>query len=429
MKKNRLIRNMMIFCLCVIVIELFAMLAMKIFREKRIDHSYVLNDTIKTSDGYISIGESDFNNSDFEKEKIYDYENRRYIATQALISKRDNNLNLLWESKYDSEYDSTFNSVIEKDGYFIAVGSLVKNKDSIKDNVRAGLIVKFDKDGRIIWNKTYSVLSDTKLNKIIIDDDNYVVIGQSIYENMELGTHITGGGIIVRYDDDGNVLASNNYGGNKSGSFNDIIKVDDGYIVCGKDAVNYGIVIKFKKDFNREEKDLNLISDKIIWHRTYSNTDTVGFTSMSVFEDKLYVVGALNTSNEKDSEGNIKFKYDAGFVTYNMSGKELGKVTLGRDKHHTFTSSIILDNALYLIMQKDVDTYYDSGKENSVLLKYNLTDNEKKEFTELKDFTDSNDYVIKKIILMDNQILLNGTENNTCNLYGCDYKPVIKYYK
>ena len=62
---------------------------------------------------------------------------------------------------------------------------------------------------------------------------------------MEIGNHDTGGGIIIKYDYDGNIIWTNNFGGNKSGIFNDIVKVDDGYICVGKDAYNYGMIVKF----------------------------------------------------------------------------------------------------------------------------------------------------------------------------------------
>ena len=47
------------------------------------------------------------------------------------------------------------------------------------------------------------------------------------------------------FDYNGEVVWKNNFGGNKSGSFNDIVVVSDGYIVCGKDGANYGLIVKF----------------------------------------------------------------------------------------------------------------------------------------------------------------------------------------
>ena len=265
-KKNKLFKRILIIGSIIVIFELIAMFIVKILRERNIDHIDTINDLISVSDGYIAVGVSDFDGSNSVDKKIYEYtdstskEKSNIITNQSKIAKYDKDMKLVWETTYNNKYDSTFYSVLEVSDGYIAVGSLVSKYEQIEINVRDGLIVKFDLSGKVIWHKTYHVLSDTEFYKIIDDgDDNYVVIGQSIYENMEMGSHITGGGIIVRYDKDGNLLAHNNYGGNKSGSFNDIIKVNDGYIVCGKDATNYGIVVKYKKDFNREETDTNLI--------------------------------------------------------------------------------------------------------------------------------------------------------------------------
>ena len=439
-KNNQLIKNnkfntikkIAIICVVIVVIELIAMLALKLFRERNIDHIDAINDLIEISDGYIAVGISDFYNSKSVNAKIYEYinsttkEKSNIIANQSKIAKYDKNMNLIWENTFENKYDSTFYSVLKVDDGYIAVGSIISRYEQIEINTRDGLIVKFGLDGQVKWHKTYHVLSDTEFYKIIDDgDNNFVVIGQSIYENMEVGSHITGGGIIVRYDKDGNMLAHNNYGGNKSGSFNDILKVKDGYIVCGKDATNYGILIKFKKDFNRDDKDTNLITKKIIWQRTYSNTDTVGFSAMALNKDIIYVVGAINTSNEKDDKGNTKFKYDAGIVLYNTSGKYLGKYSIEDNTYHRFNSLILEDDNLILTGLLDYDSINKTDKQESMVYKFNIKDNK---FMDKKVFNSNNDYIISKIIKLDKNIII-GSSKTKCSIYGCEYEPIISIYK
>lgn len=423
--KKKLIKKIVIVCIAIILIELVAMLIIKITRERSIDHVDLVNDLIKVSDGYISVGMSDFNDSKTIDKKIYEYtdsttkKKTNIIANQAKIAKLDQDMNLVWENTIKNKYDSTFYSVLEVSDGFIAVGSLVGKYEQIEVDTRDAIIVKYDLSGNLLWYKTYSVLSDTEFYKVIDDGDgNLVVIGQSIYENMELGNHTTGGGIIVRYDKDGNMLDHNNYGGNKSGSFNDIIKVSDGYLVCGKDALNYGILVKFKKDFNRDEKDTNLISKKVLWQRTYSNTDNIGFTRMILLDKTIYVVGAINVSNEKDDDGNTKFKYDAGIVLYNTSGKYLGKYSIENDTHHRFNSVILSDKELILTGLMDVDN---RESKDSLVMKFDL---ENKKFTDIE----KKDYLINKIVELDNKYLI-GASQTKCSLYGCEYEPLIKEYK
>ena len=430
-KESKLLKKLVIICIVIILVELITMLIMKISRERDIDHLDAINDIIKVDDGYITVGTSDFNNSKTIDSKIYEYtdtttnKKSNIIANQSKIAKYDNNMKLVWENTFDNSYDSTFYSVLKVNDGYIAVGSLVSRYEQIEINVRDALIVKFDNNGKMVWHKTYHVLSDTEFYKIIDDgNDNVVVIGQSIYENMEVGSHITGGGIIVRYDKDGNVLAHNNYGGNKSGSFNDIIKVDDGYIICGKDASNYGIVIKFKKDFDRDPKDLNLITKKLMWQRSYANTDSIGFSGMVIKDNIIYTVGAINISNEKDKDGKDIFKYDAGIVLHNTKGKYLGKYSIGEDVHHRFNSVILDNDKLILTGLLDVDNRK-KDKQDSFVMEYILKDNS---FSNKKVLSSENDYIVNKIVELDKKILV-GTSKSDCGLYGCEYEPIIKEFK
>ena len=428
MKKKKWIKKVVILCVVIIIIELIAMLIMKIVRERNIDHFDNLNDVILVDDGYVGVGESDFDNSKFVSKKYYQHTDtitkakERILANQAKIAKYDKDMNTVWESTIDNKYDSTFYSVIKVDDGYLAVGSYVEEYQQIDANTRNAILVKYDLNGKILWYKDYSVLSDTEFYKIIDDgNDNYVIIGQSIYENMEMGTHTTGGGIIVRYDKDGNLLAHNNYGGNKSGSFNDIIKVDDGYIVCGKDAVNYGIVIKFKKDFDREESDRELISKKIMWNRTYSNTDEKGFTGIVLNNNTLYTIGAVNVSKDKDKDDKPIYKYDAGIVLYNTTGKYLGKYSLEEDVHHRFNSVIQSEEELILTGINDVDNKKE--KNGSMIVKYNLSDNK------FSDKKIKDNYYISKITKLNNKLLIIGNSDNNCGLLGCEYKSIIEEYK
>lgn len=429
---SKLFKKIGIICGIVLVLELIIMLSMKIIRERNIDHVDALYDLIKADDGYIGVGISDFSSSDNINTKIYEYtdsttkDKQNIIANQSRIAKYDSNFNLLWEKTYDNKYDSTFYNVLKVDDGYIAVGSLVSKYEQIEVNTRDALIVKYDSNGKELWHQTYHVLSDTEFYKAIDDGDgNIVVIGQSIYENMEMGSHITGGGIIVRYDKDGNLLAHNNYGGNKSGSFNDIIKVDDGYIVCGKDATNYGIVVKYKKDFNRDSKDTTLISNKIAWQRTYSNTDNIGFSGMVINKDIIYVVGAVNVSNEKDDKGNTKFKYDAGIVLYSLKGKQLDYYSIGDKTYHRFNSVILDNDNLILTGILDVDAVIKGSKQESMVMKFNLTD---KKFSDKQIYQNDVDYGINKIVKLDKNIII-GSSKTKCGLYGCDYEPIIKVYE
>lgn len=185
-------------------------------------------------------------------------------------------------------------------------------------------------EGNVLWSKNYQVLGDTEFKKILVLEDGFLVVGQSIYENLEIGNHDTGGGIIVKYDFDGNILWKNNFGGNKSGIFNDVVALDDGYIAVGKDALNYGMIVKFDKDGNR------------LFVKNYEYTDPIGMSDVELKDDKLYIASAYNTSEEKDEERNIIYQYDACIFVYDLNGELLDIYSLGGDLEDRFNSLLYL---------------------------------------------------------------------------------------
>lgn len=434
-KKLKLLKKIIIGCVAIIVLELVVMLGTYIYRENKIDYSDGLNDIQKIDNGYIAVGYSNFRNSATISKKTYSHiieetgEKENVIANQARIVKYDDDMNLLWEATFPCEYDSTFYNVLAVEDGYVAVGSYIYDYEQIDLNTRDGLIVKYDLNGKILWHKNYQVLGDTEFLNIIESDGNYIVIGQSIYENMEIGNHINGGGIILRYSKDGELLAKNNFGGNKSGVFNDIVEVEDGYIVCGRDATNYGIVAKFKKDFDRQEDDKNLITKKITWVRTYSNTDDAGFTSIAINDNKIYLTGAVNVSNQKDAEGKPIFKYDAGIVVYDMKGKYLDKYAFGGSESDRYNGMYMnKDNiiAIGVTTSSDIDipSYPKYETKTGILVKYNLDG----EILEKTYFGGEKEDILTRIIKVDDKYLVIGTTNSNRGLFGYDYQPLINLY-
>ena len=68
-KRKKLIRNIVIICSLIVIIELIIMLFIKIKRERDIVYYDGLNNVIRIDEGYVGVGESDFKNSEFIKTK------------------------------------------------------------------------------------------------------------------------------------------------------------------------------------------------------------------------------------------------------------------------------------------------------------------------------------------------------------------------
>ena len=253
---KRRFKLVLIISVLIIVIELIAMYLINVNKNSALTFIDSYNSIRDYDDYYLASGSSNFKYSRYNDSFIYEYTDtniegnpkREAYAEQAKLVKYDKELNIIFESTFMGDYDSTFYDAISVGNDIYAVGSYIYEESQISLRTRDGLFVKYNENGEMEWFKNFQILGDTEFKRIMYVDDGFIVVGQSIYENMEIGNHVTGGGIIIKYDMDGNIVWNNNFGGNKSGIFNDVIKVDDGYICVGKDAVNYGLIVKFSLD-------------------------------------------------------------------------------------------------------------------------------------------------------------------------------------
>ncbi|MEG1495696.1 MAG: hypothetical protein RR406_05350 [Bacilli bacterium] len=317
----------------IIVLELGYLGVMKIISLSKSSY-YEVNQGIDFSgDDLILAGSSDF--------KYSNSVNYTKGLEKGRLAKYDKNDKLIWERVYDEGNNSTFSAVKTLNDGYLVVGSAEFTTYQIDNKIREGIIVKYDKDGKKLWEQRYQALSNTKFLDILVEADGYVVIGQSIYENMELGNHETGGGIIVKYDLTGKKLWEGNYGGNKSGIFNDIVKVNNGYVVVGRDSKDTGIVVFFDE------------AGKKKWSRNYSYTDTEGFQALAVKDNYLYVVGSkkvwTDTGNEEADSNRVTKNTEALIVKYDMNGKMYFEKAFGGNGYERYQDVLIEGDQLYLV--------------------------------------------------------------------------------
>ena len=113
---------------------------------------------IETKNGYIAVG--------------YTWSNGKGYNDGCIV-KIDKSGNLIWDKTFgDSDEDDLFSIKETKDGY-IAVG-FTKSKGKGKED---GWIVKIDKSGNLIWDKTFGGSNDDELFSIIGTKDGYIAAG------------------------------------------------------------------------------------------------------------------------------------------------------------------------------------------------------------------------------------------------------------
>ena len=315
-------------CGIVLVIEGVLALNHKGYLDRHTVYYESYNGVEMDGDYIVVVGGSDLKHGSFTNSK----DNER-----GKIVKYNEKGEVKFEKTYTRGISTTFTSVTSVSDGYIVTGTGIFSEEEQKSEGKEAVIIKYSKSGEIIWEKFYQVITDTSFNKVIAVSDGYVAIGQSIYANMEMGNHTTGGGIIVKYDFDGNEVWHNNHGGTKSGNFKDIVQVKGDYYVVGKDGADSANIVKFN---NKGEYQ---------WHKNYSFTDSVGFTGIAYAEDGLYVVGSKKILEDENQEDRTTSNTDALLVKYDMDGNVKFEKTFGGSNYERYNNIIAYHNNFYVV--------------------------------------------------------------------------------
>lgn len=374
----------------ILIIELGYIFYVSFFKKEKPVYFDGINALCYTDNFYVTVGSNNNNDQYMEKAKVTKYDSKKQKVFEKL---------------YNKGYNGAFFGIAEDEENYIAVGSYEATKEEHEDGVRSALIVKYDKNGNILFDKDFQVLGNSKFTNVLVVDDGYLVTGQSIYENMTLGFSKDGGAFLIKYNKEGKELWRRNYGGSKSAIYNDLI-IDGDYIyVVGKDATNVGIISKYD------------VNGNYVTTTNYKYTDSFGFTGIVKMANNLYVSTAKGTtgndndldamiveydldcnyiseviykgkgrerynhlikdihdnliaigttavvSNKKSEDGVDVFKYDGIIGKYNNSLEEVNVITYGDDRDDYFTDIKLVNNN-YLV------TGYSSYEDGSYLSKF-----------------------------------------------------------
>ena len=95
---------------------------------------------------YVAVGSNNDNDNHFEKAKISFYNKKK---------------EKILENVYNVGYNSSFFGTLIDGDNVIAVGSYEKDKSDRKNSVRHALIVKYDLNGKILFEKDFKLLDNS----------------------------------------------------------------------------------------------------------------------------------------------------------------------------------------------------------------------------------------------------------------------------
>ncbi len=333
-------------------------------------------DVAKTDDGYVAVGHSNSTTKDLiDKNKG---------ADDAVIVKYDTAGNIIWNKNYGGNRREYFFGVTtDTDGY-VAVGYSLSIDGDLSGLNKGGwdaIIVKYDFNGDILWNKNYGGTSTDYFQQIITVNDGYVAVGYSSSTNGDLASLNKGGtdAIIVKYDKNGNVMWKKNYGGTRTDSFYDVISVADGYIVVGRSDSTNGDL----SNLNKGGYDSIIVkydtSGNVMWKNNYGGTRTEHFWGVSVDNSgNLIAVGRSDSINGDLTDLN-KGGYDGIIVKYTSTGDVIWSRNYGGTGADYF-EGVTSSNNEYIVTGYSPSTNGDlvglnKGGTDAIIVKYDYNGN------------------------------------------------------
>jgi hypothetical protein len=330
------------------------------------------NSFIQTKDGNFIIAGQKFISSDM------------YSTNEdAWIIKLDSNGNKIWDKTFGGKFSDEATSIIQtKDGGFIVAGEIGYTSYRDFNSDFDAWIIKLDKDGNKIWDKTFGDSGWNKANAIIqTNDRGFIFVGNTNVVKLDKnGNEIwnktfgnansiiqtkTGEFIFVgnkahkrissiytnvwvtKLDKNGNVIWDKEFGGKDNEEANLIIQTKDGnFVIAGKfsSASNELIgssafwIIKIDSSGNK------------IWDKKYFGDGYDVANAIIQTKNGNFIVAGLTTSKGAG-------KRDAWIIKLDKNGNKIWDKTFG-GKYDDKATSILQSNDGNLVMlgEKELDS-------------------------------------------------------------------------
>lgn len=367
------IKVITIIVILILIVEIFYIGYHLIYKSDEPIYFVGINALATDSGNYVAVGSNNDNSKHYEKAAISMYN-----------SKKEKTFEKLYNVGYNSAY---FDVLIDGDD-IVAVGSYEKTKEDHNESIRKALLVKYDREGNILFENDFQILDNSKFTSIIKVGEDYVVTGHSVYRNTRIGSD-SGGAFIARYNKDGDLIWSTTYGNNKESIFNDVILVDDYLYAIGNYENYFAIIVKYDLDGNE------------IVSNDYKVTDELGFTSIVNIDDYLYVGGALKTGDNDTDAMIVKYDLDCNYIdqtSYSGIGKERYNRLITDDHKNIIAIGTMMSSV------EHSKKHYGDYNYDGIIAKYNTDLNK----IDLVSYGDEKNDFFTDVKLIDNNYLVVG---------------------
>lgn len=143
------------------------------------------------------------------------------------IVKTDKNGALIWQKTFGGlDWDFGADLVLDADGNIVVCG----NTSSMGNGKKDGVLLKYDLFGTLLWQKTMGGIENEEFRSVIKTNDNFLATVGYTGSKGE----VNGDGYFVKFDLNGDTLFTRYFGGTGKDYANDVLqKPNLDYIICG----------------------------------------------------------------------------------------------------------------------------------------------------------------------------------------------------
>ncbi len=267
-------------------------------------------------------------------------------GSDMYVVRIDEDGNVKWSKTYGgSDGDWAEDVIALPDGGFLLVGGTY----SFGGGDRDMYVVRVDKDGNVLWNKTYGGSRYEDANAVAgpLDDGGFLLVGTGLSDMYA-----------VRIDKDGNVKWSKTYGGSDGDWAEDVIALPDGGFLLVGETVSFGTgnwdmyAVRIDKDGNVE------------WSKTYGGSD---YDAAGAVAGPLADGGFLLTG--------ITLSFGAGYwdmyaVRIDKDGNLVWSKTYGESDYDRAYDVIALPDGNFLLVGSTYSFYsFEAGRDDMYVVR------------------------------------------------------------
>jgi len=336
----------------------------------------------EVSDGFVAVGRSasaSFGTGDWDGVTRRGYRD-------AIIVKYNNSGEVVWKKNFGCNSFNEYESVAAVPGGVVAAGySQISCSSGVGDGDWAGvpcrggvdaIIVKYDSNGNILWKKVFGGSRGDRYNSVIAVSGGIVAAGMSSiagdgdWEGVAAkGTDDHGGqdAIIVKYDNDGEVVWKHNFGGISSNEFYSVTEVPGGLVAAGTSmAASFntgdweGVAAKGGYDAIAVKYDN---AGNLVWKKSFGGSDWDLYYSVTAVSGGIIAAGysASQSFGNGDWDGVAgNGGQDAIAVKYDNDGNIVWKKNFGGRGTDTYSSVTTVSEGV-IAAGYSASTSFDNG--------------------------------------------------------------------